>query len=96
MIAPKMKHLNKYVIPKIADDWKRVADSLEFDIYTIRKIERKFSNNLESCDEMMRDWLSTDIGIKPKVWSTLIAALKDVKQLTASVEEIEQDIKCIH
>ena len=44
---------------------------------------------------MMRDWLSTDIGIKPKVWSTLIAALKDVKQLTASVEEIEQDVKCI-
>ena len=31
-----------------------------------------------------------------KVWSTLIAALKDVKQLTAIVEEIEQDIKCIY
>ena len=44
---------------------------------------------------MMRDWLSTDVGIKPKVWSTLIAALKDVKQLTAVVEEIEEDIKHI-
>ena len=47
---------------------------------------------MESCDEMMRDWLSTGVGLKPKVWSTLIAALKDVKQLTAIVEEIEQDI----
>ena len=95
-VAPKMKHLNKYVIPKIAAEWKKVADSLEFDIHTIRIIEKKFHNyHLESCDEMLRDWLSTDVGLKPKVWSTLIAALKDVKQLTAAVEEIKQDIKHI-
>ena len=43
---------------------------------------------------MMRDWLSTDIGIKPKVWSTLIVALKDVRQLTAIVK-IEKDIRSI-
>ena len=95
-VAPKMKHLNKYVIPKIATEWKKVADSLEFDLHTIRIIEKKFQKDpMESCDEMMRDWLSTDVGLKPKVWSTLIAALKDVKQLTATVEEIEQDIKHI-
>ena len=94
--APKMKHLNQYVIPKIAADWKKVADSLEFDIHTIRIIERKCQNNpLESCDELMRDWLSSGVGIKPKIWSTLIAALKDLKHLTATVEGIEQDIKCI-
>jgi len=91
-----MKHLNQYVIPKIAADWKKVADSLEFDIHTIRIIEKKCQRDpLESCDEMMRDWLSTDVGIKPKIWSTLIAALKEVKQLTAAVEEIEQEIKYI-
>ena len=96
-VAPKMKHLNNYVIPKIAADWKRVADSLEFDIHTIRIIEKKFQNDpRELCEEMMRDWLSTDVGLKPKVWSTLIAALKDVKQIAAVVEEIEQDIKCIY
>ena len=91
-----MKHLNQYVIPKIAADWKKVADALEFDIYTIRIIEKKCQKDpLESCDEMMRDWLSTDTGIKPEVWSTLILALKDVRQLTAIVEEIEQDIRHI-
>ena len=91
-----MKHLNKYVIPKIAADWKKVADSLDFDIHAIRIIEKKFQRDpLESCDEMMRDWLSTDVGKKPKIWSTLIAALKDVRQLIAVVEEIEQDVKCI-
>ena len=95
-IVPKMKHLNQYVIPKIAAHWKKVADSLEFRIHTIRIIEKKFHQDpLESCDEMMRYWLSTDVGIKPKVWSTLIAAIKDVKQLTAVVEEIEQDVKRI-
>ena len=79
-----MKHLNNYVIPKIAADWKRVADSLEFDI---RIIKKKFQNDpLVLCEEMIRDWLSTDVGLKPKIWSTLIAALKDVEQLTAIVE----------
>ena len=91
-----MKHLNQYVIPKIAADWKKVADSLEFDIHRIRIIEKKCQKDpLESCDEMMRDWSSTDIGINPKVWSTLIAALKDIRQLNALVEEIEQDISSI-
>ena len=93
-IAPKMKHLNKYVIPKIAADWKMVADSLEFDIQAIRMIDAKcLKDPLASCDEMMRVWLSSDVGIEPKEWSTLIAALKDVRQLTATVEEIEQAIK---
>ena len=93
-IAPKMKHLNKHVIPKIAADWKQVADSLDFDICTIRIIEKKFQNDpLQSCDELMRDWLSTNVGTKPKVWSTLITALKDIRQLTAIVEQIEKDLK---
>ena len=91
-----MKHLNKYVIPKIAANWKQVADSLEFDIHIIRIIEKKFPNDpLQSCDELMRDWLSTDFGISPKVWSTLLAALKDIKQLAAVVEQIHKDIKHI-
>ena len=91
-----MKHLNEHVIPKIAAIWKQVADSLDFDICAIRNIEKKFQNDpLQSCDELMRDWLSTDVGIKPKVWSTLIAALKNIRQLTAVVEQIEEDIKSI-
>ena len=91
-----MKHLNKHVIPKIAADWKQVADSLDFDIHTIRIIEKKFHNDpMQSCDELLRDWLSTDVGVKPKLWSTLIAALKDIRQLTAVAEQIEEDIKTI-
>ena len=88
-----MKHLNKYVIPKIAMYWKKVADSLEFDIQSICLIETTYlEDNLTSCDRMMRDWLSSDAGIGPKNWSTLIEALKDVTELTATVKEIEQDI----
>ena len=55
-----MKRLNQYVFLKIAADWKKVADSLEFDIHRIRIIEKKCQKDpLESCDEIMRDWLST-------------------------------------
>jgi len=97
VIAPKMKYLNKFVIDRVAPDWKKVADSLEFDIQTIRLIERKCANNpMDCCDELFRDWLSSDHGLKPKHWKTLISALKDIKNFTATAADIENDIKSIH
>ena len=96
-IAPKMKYLNKFVIDRVAPDWKKVADSLEFDIQTIRLIEKKCANNpLDCCDELFRDWLSSDHGLKPKNWETLIIALKDIRKFTATAADIENDIKSIH
>ncbi|XP_065908551.1 uncharacterized protein [Dysidea avara] len=94
--APKMKYLNKFVIDRVAPDWKKVADSLEFDIQTIRLIEKKCANNpLDCCDELFRDWLSSDHGLKPKNWETLITALKDIQKLQATTADIEKDIKNI-
>ena len=91
-----MKHLNQFVICKIAPNWEKVAYSLEFDIPRVILLEKKYQkDHVGACSEMMREWLSSDVGLTPKSWSTLIAALKETVELTAAVEEIEQDIKCI-
>ena len=73
-----------------------MADSLEFDIQTIRAIEQScMKATLDCCDNLIRNWLSTDQGLKPKTWQTLINALKDIKNLTAVTKEIEDDFQSL-
>ena len=93
-VEPKMRHLNNMVIPKIAAYWKKVADALEFEVWKIKTIEKKYRNDPEECcDELLREWLSSGLGLQPKTWSTLINALKEVKQLAAITETIESSIQ---
>ena len=84
------------VIPKIAAYWKKVADALEFEVWKIKTIEKKYRNDPEECcDELLREWLSSGLGLQPKTWSTLINALKEVTQLAAITKTIETDISTI-
>ena len=95
-VEPKMRHLNNMVIPKIAAYWKKVADALEFEVWKIKSIEKKYRNDPEECcDELLREWLSSGLGLQPKTWSTLINALKEVKQLAAITETIETHTQTI-
>lgn len=89
-----MSDLHKLVIPKVAVDWKKIADYLKFDLPTIQIIERRYRNNPEECcDELFRKWLNSNCGQGPKSWCTLITALKEIDELTAVTEEIEQNLK---
>jgi len=91
-----MRHLNNIVIPRIAAYWKKVADTLEFEVWKIKNIEKKYKSDPEECcDELLREWLSSGLGLHPKTRSILINALKEVKQLTAVTETIEMNIKTI-
>ena len=88
-----MRHLNNM---KIASYWKKVADVLEFEVWKIKNIEKKYRNDPEECcDELLREGLSSGFGLQPKMWSTLINALKEVKQLAAITETIEKHIQTI-
>ena len=88
-----MKHLNNIVVHKVAANWKNVADSLEFEYWTIKNIEVKYRNYPEECcQELLRDWLSLDHGIGPKTWSTLLKALKETRGCTAITELIENKV----
>ena len=92
-MVPDMKQLMDLVIPRVAADWRRLAFAPEFEISTVKIITLKGSDDPElCCEELLHDWLSTDHGIKPKNWTTLLAALKLIKQLTGATAEIEKGL----
>ena len=83
-----------YVIPKVAAWWKNVADHLEYEIETIELIEQKHQKDVERCcDGLIRDWLTTNHGVGPKTWDTLLEKLKEIEHLTAATEKIEMELK---
>ena len=90
-----MKRLHQLVIPNVAAEWKTVADYLEFTLPMIKIIEEQCRNDpVKCCIELFRQWLSSDYGVRPKTWSTLIETLKEITQLSTITKEIEQKLKC--
>ena len=89
-----MKDLHKTVFPKIAAEWKIVADYLNYDIPTINLIaETGKEDPMKCCIELFTDWLSTDNGLAPKTWSTLIKTVAEIDQLSGVAEQIENSLK---
>ena len=43
--------------------------------------------------ELLEDWLSSDRGVTPKLWSRLIKALKGIRPLKATTEKIIEDLQ---
>ena len=92
--GPTAKHLLDVVVPRVAADWDKVADQLEFDISTIRIIQRKYRDDPEECcHQLLKEWVTTDKGVGPKNWATLLAALKKIRQLISVTEQIEDDLR---
>jgi len=89
-----MKLLHKMVIPKISTWWKTVADFLELEPLIIDTIQEQCGNDhAKCCEEMLRKWLTSDNGLHPKLWPTLIGSIKDIEHLSTCGEEIEQELK---
>ena len=94
-----MKQLHKHVIPKIAADWRKVAEFLELDSSTLEHVkERCGSDPTRCCEEVFREWLKVDKELTPKTWSMLITTLKEIDQQRSVAEQISQDLKinCEH
>ena len=88
-----MKLLHEIVVPRIAADWSKVADYLEYEVEYKQIIkERCYHDPERCCVELMEDWLTSDRGVSPKSWSRLIEALKGIRSLTATTEKIIQDL----
>ena len=88
-----MRLIKKYIIPKIAARWKDVADFLEYDISTIDRIQAKHQNDCDEClDRLFRDWLSTNHGVGPKTWTTLLERLKEIETLSVATSDIEKEL----
>lgn len=85
--------LNKIVVPKISANWEEVAYALCFKIHTVESIASKHNGDPKKCCmELLKNWLSTSNGVKPKNWSTLLSKLKDVEELDAVSEEIIKEL----
>ena len=90
-----MKDLHQLVIPSVAAEWKIVAYHLEFKLPMIKIIEEQYRNDpVKCCSELFRQWLSSDCGVRPRTWSTLIKTLREIKQLSTVTEEIEGKLNC--
>ena len=85
-IEPYMIELTKIVTPRIMNQWEYVAEALYYDIATIEAIKQKGREDpKQCCREFFKDWLTSNNGTGPKVWSTLIDALKDVDGISTDI-----------
>ena len=85
-----MFDLTKIVIPKIMTKWEYVAEALHYDLSIIEAIKVKERENpKQCCREFFKDWLMTNNGAMagPKVWSTLLDALKKVDEISVDIIE---------
>ena len=88
-----MGDLISIVVPRINADWEDVAFALRYEIPAVKFIRSKHNNDPKKCcKELLMDWLTTNNGIGPKVWSTLLDKLKNVGELTAAREEIRKEL----
>ena len=85
-----MIDLKKIVISRIMNEWEDIADALRYDLATIQAIkDKEHGDPKKCCREFFRDWLMTNNGAKagPKVWSTLLDALKEADEISADITE---------
>ena len=88
-----MADIIKIVIPRIQAEWEDVAYALHYKIATVKAIKANNDNSKKCCQKLFVDWLSTDHGVGPKTWSTLLEKLKDVEDLAAATNEIKNELK---
>ena len=89
-----MKQLLTSVVPRIAAKWDKVAHFMEFSIPSIEIIQQQCRDDPEECCyQLLKKWISTDQGVTPKNWTTLLSALKQIRGLTSTCNEIEKDLK---
>ena len=91
-LGPEMYDLVTIVIPKIKAGWTDVAYALRFKISSVDAIKEKHSNDPKKCcRDVFVAWLSTEQGVSPKTWSTLLHKLKGI-ELTLAAEEIIEEL----
>ena len=84
-----MGGINKIVVPRIHAEWEDFAYALDYEIATVQGISAKHKEDPKKCcRELFIDWLSTDHGVGPRTWKTVIGKLKEIDKLVAAADEI--------
>lgn len=87
-----MWDLIKIVFPKIKAKWDFVAYILRYSPYDVQAFEKDSRDLDGSCKNLFVDWLTTNNGITPKTWQTLIEQIKAVGGLQQAAENIEKEL----
>ena len=96
-LEPQMGVLNEIVVPRISAEWEDVAYALCYKIPAVNIIKRKHKDDPKRCcKELLTDWLATNNGVGPKIWSTLLDKLETIGELTAAREEIRKKLIEMH
>lgn len=86
-----MKWMYKLVIPQVSAHWKKVAAFLEYPVVKKNEIEERYHGDpSKCCEQLMEDWLSSNQGVNPKTWHSLLSVLKDIGELSSAAHYIEQ------
>ena len=89
-----MADINKIVVPHIQAEWEDFAFDLRYEIAAVKGIKANNNQNPKKCcKELFIDWLSTDHGVGPKTWETLIKKLKENDDLAAATSTIINKLK---
>ena len=89
-----MADINHIVVPQIKAEWEDVAYALRYEITTVKAIKAKHNEDPKKCcRDLFIDWLSTDHGVGPKTWSTLLEKLKEVEDVAAATQEIINELQ---
>ena len=84
-----MKLLYKLVIPKISAHWDVVLANLEYDLAFKQELDRKYRGNpRECCTALLEDWISSDRGINPKTFNTLLEVLCTINDVAPFMRTI--------
>ena len=77
--------------------WEDIAEALHYDLSMVEAIKvKECENPRQCCREFFKDWLMTNNGARagPKVWSTLLDALKKVDEISVDIiEDITARVK---
>ena len=90
---PEMWDIIKIVFPKIKAQWKYVAYSMKYAPNEVSAFESDSKDCKGGCLNLFTDWLTTDNGITPKIWLTLIEQIKVVDGLQQAAKDIEEEVK---
>ena len=89
LLGPEIHLLNKIVIPRIKAEWKDVAYSMGYESDVVKAIEKESHYQIkECCQNLLAEWLKKH----DPTWETLIKYIKDVDNLVAAAEKIEEDL----
>ena len=88
-----MFKLQKIVTPNIKHEWRSVAYSMEYEVNDVKAMEKEAQDLAGCCEKLFEDWLSTNHYPKPQTWRKLLERIREVDNLQAAADKIEEKLK---